>query len=796
MQEYEQGRNALQRLSGWYAEHVGERNEATTRFHLIDELFVSCLAWPKEDITLEERFDGTYADYVFRRPTPVLIVEAKREGNYFELPAGVYREEYSLASLVRDYEDLARALKQASIYCQNRGVPVCVVGNGHQLVAFCGARVDGIPPLEGQAIVFPSLNIMLERFRLLWDLLSPFGIERRNLIRKLEGRVSQQVPSKLSASIGGYPGVVHRTAFQADMKILGDLLLEDVTERRELEPRFLEECYCKSGAVSQHAMVSKSLLRARYAALFDPDSPSPVLEPAVDKNGISTELLARSWSSRPALILGDVGVGKTMFLRYLRSVAAADLLEKAITFYIDLGSQAMLAEDLERFIVDQLRKQLLSQYRIDVGERNLVRGVYHGDLERFSKSIHSDLKSIDPDLYREKEIAFLEECQKDKPEHIRRCLEHIVHGRKQQVVVFVDNADQRDEVIQQKTFLICQELAKHWPATVFVTLRPETFHRSIRSGALSGYQPKEFFIAPPRIDRVIEKRLAFALRIANGEIPVSHIPDVGLKLGNLAIILEALLHSVTEDRSFLDILEHVSGGNVRAALGLLREFIGSEHVDSERIVNRVKAGSHPRIQPHELVLSIALGEAEYFDPSRSLLVNVFDIKHADGKEHFLLPIMIALAHKQCDPGVADGFVDCRMLAEMLQDLGFTPEQIELAFARLGTTRLLDVPTREPSLDGLPVQVRITDRGAFHAEWLCSKFCYVDAVVVDTPILELEARTEIRDIRRLAERLNRAEVFVHYLDRQWSPLEGKETEFDWRVVSGRLRSQIAEIREKL
>jgi hypothetical protein len=53
-----------------------------------------------------------------------------------------------------------------------------------------------------------------------------------------------------------------------------------------------------------------------------------------------------------------------------------------------------------------------------------------------------------------------------------------------------------------------------------VALRPETFYRSLKIGALSGYHPKAFTISPPRIDRVIEKRLRFALRLTSGEIPI------------------------------------------------------------------------------------------------------------------------------------------------------------------------------------------------------------------------------------------------------------------------------------
>ena len=44
------------------------RNEAETRFHLIDGLFVDCLGWPREQIKVEHYEDGTFSDYEFGVP--------------------------------------------------------------------------------------------------------------------------------------------------------------------------------------------------------------------------------------------------------------------------------------------------------------------------------------------------------------------------------------------------------------------------------------------------------------------------------------------------------------------------------------------------------------------------------------------------------------------------------------------------------------------------------------------------------------------------------------------------------
>ncbi len=89
--EYELCRSNLETLVASEIAKPSHRNEATTRLQLIDCLFFDCLGWSKEDVVLEESDGREYADYTFylgfaRRR--VLIVEAKKEGDYFEVPVG------------------------------------------------------------------------------------------------------------------------------------------------------------------------------------------------------------------------------------------------------------------------------------------------------------------------------------------------------------------------------------------------------------------------------------------------------------------------------------------------------------------------------------------------------------------------------------------------------------------------------------------------------------------------------------------------------------------------------------
>ena len=217
---------------------IAHRNEATTRLHLIDRLLFECLGWDKFSCTAEERHDGEYTDYSLGKPYVQLIVEAKREDIHFSLPSGFQKNIYSIARFKKEASDVYAAVTQAMRYCQSRGVPFGAVCNGQQIVAFLASRGDGTPPLQGNALVLPSLNHMKDDFRVLWDCLSPAGVSTRGLSLLLQERDQRPPPDKLATRIPKYPRYQIRNSIQSDLHIFGDLIIQDIGHLREKEESF------------------------------------------------------------------------------------------------------------------------------------------------------------------------------------------------------------------------------------------------------------------------------------------------------------------------------------------------------------------------------------------------------------------------------------------------------------------------------------------------------------------------------------------------------------------------------
>ncbi len=789
-----QGQAALKALIEDVNTHNLNWNEAETRFQIIDRIVVECLGWPKETIRLERsQKDRTYSDYELGIPRRA-IWEAKRENHTFELPANFRATPISdLASIIALGGEAADAIIQVQKYCASRGVEVAVATNGHQLIAFLATRSDGQAPLDGRCLIINGYEQFQSAFPLVWQMLSPAGVAEHRLHRFLDVGEDHALPPKLSSFLLNYPQYRYPSDLQTTLRTVSELLIIDVVDQEDVERSFYEQCYCESGALSQHALVSKQMLAARYAALFDPTEKAPSLSPVSAgpaKPILTPEVMAEAISQRPIVLIGDVGVGKTSFLKHLMYVSAFEEFRNALYIYIDLGSQGALSSDLKDFILTQIENQLIAKHGVDITELNFIRGVYHSEIHRFERGIYRDLKSTNLDQYQEKMLEFLAEKTTRRDEHIKRSISHIARARKRQTIIVLDNADQRDYEIQQLAFIIAQNFAKDWDAAVFIAVRPQTFYRSKQSGALTAYPHRVFTISPPRVDQVVERRLRFALNMAEGRIRVERLKDIGLRLGNLALFLKALLFSLTKNSDLVEFLSNITGGNIRSVIEFVTKFIGSANVDAQKIIEiEEKEGSYV-VPVHEFWKAALLGDFSYYHPPSSLALNLFDIRSPNPIEHFLRPMILSYLSMDGKHKSKEGFVGSTTIISEMQEWGFPPASSEAALRRLNNKKLIETSQRvtfdedEAGLFGeMPQGFRISTIGAYHLKRWISEFAYLDAMSYDTPILETATRELIQskiESFHIEDRFERAAQFRTYLTKVWNGSKLRPAYFDWSL----------------
>jgi hypothetical protein len=497
--------------------------------------------------------------------------------------------------------------------------------------------------------------------------------------------------------------------------------------------------------------------------------------------------------------VGDVGVGKSTFIDYLRLIEAPKVFEKAISFKIDLGLRAIIDLDIRKAIIDVIKEQLSELYHIDIEEDNFVRHCYHVDLEKFKKSVKvARLYEIDNEQAISKEIDFLSEKIENKIEHLKRSLEYICKHQQKQIITFVDNCDQRSDSDQETAFLVAQEFASEWPMIVFISIRPETFHRTKKdTGALSGYHTKAFTIPPPRLDDVIRKRLEFAQKITNGDIQLSRLSNK-TSFTKLNDLIEVFVISLDRNPALLTFLNNISNENIRNAVQLIKKFFGSGHVDMEKILDIYYTQGHYTIPLHELLRSVIFSDNIHFAPTNSEIVNLFECRHHNDNEYFIILFLVSILDDYSKNSRNDGFVSISEIYSYLQGLGYTSTQIDSVLNFAYSKKLFETSHKGGSLDfnNIGLKIRATNLAIYHLRFLVNSFTYVDAIIVDTPIFNKDIQAQIVNNMEIYGRIERVEIFKNYLDSIWDEKKMNSNHFNWPKISNELKIDIDKIKGKL
>jgi hypothetical protein len=322
-----------------------------------------------------------------------------------------------------------------------------------------------------------------------------------------------------------------------------------------------------------------------------------------------------------------------------------------------------------------------------------------------------------------------------------------------------------------------------------VSLRPETFYRSRSSGSLTAYQPRVFTISPPSLSEVINKRIDFCLELVLHPESRHQLMPTALdeQADRLAMYLRILARSFRRRPELLEFVENLSGGNIREALGFLNTFVGSGHVDTGKIFEIEEQDGDYLIALHEFVRAIIYGDHVHYTPRASPIGNVFDISTDDGRQHFLIPLLLAYVERSGDVGTQGSYVDLVHAMGFAQSLRFTPAQVEFALNYCTSNRFLRMPG--DVTDPRHRAYRITTVGAYTYKRLIGTFVYIDAVVVDTPVVDADFGAKLTDHRDVEDRLQRAKTFIAYLDAQWSSIAGESLPFSWTETKELLSADI-------
>lgn len=776
---------------------TGNENEDTTRLRAIDTILFEVLNWDKNNVETEKYSRAVgYADYVFNiDERPVLVLEAKKTGIDFVLPDKTFENRpYIFGLLAKECPEAYNAMRQAIGYAATMGANYVAISNGHQWL-FALTYVQNHPLDKRLIFIFESISALTNKFRLFYRCFSNDCINKNDVKKELLDTLKQPAPPKLSVGISGYPQKANRNIYQNEISYILDFVWQTLSQE-EGTPAFIENCYVNPHAHEDILSLVNELVEKRK-------NEDEIL---VQYNVESIDKLPHNFASIPAekpiVILGEVGRGKSSFLKYLRQISAKKALENYIQIEINFLDRPDSVDELTSYVYNEVERQLLEIYNIDIFENNFVRGVLNLDLEKLKKTVKGVSLKEKPEEYEQFELEEIYKIQNDRFLYLTKVIHHLKKGRNHSLAIYFDNLDRRSEVLQEEAFLKASAIARDWASLVFICLRPFTFYKSQKKGVLDTIAPITFTVGQPDLSLVLKRRFAYAKKLADGETIdenlIKSVPskNIAMYLPSVSVIFESCEFAATKRHGIIPMLEDVSNGNIRKLLELVKSILSSGYLDTKKIHDAIIKRGNYLIPDYEGVKTLLYGDYMQYDPNVSPFINLFDIVNQDCFEHFIRISLLYYLSKIPVTSSNRGYVTKDELSNYLSSLGYNYFIIEETIEYLLENNCIRGQIENVLELSNIEKLRITTLGKYHLFSLVNVFQYIDAIIVDTPILKREIAELMTTGLDINSRIERSIKFIEYIDICSDSINDKEIKEVWDKIKKNILGNIDEIIQKI
>lgn len=752
-------------------------NEADTRHQIIDPLIHDVLGWPRARVNVEEFIAPGYADYVLRRSdgSLILLLEAKRSGKTFELPASATEGSAAFYMTVRTLltdESTRAAMMQVRSYCVDNGCEVAAITNGRQFVFFRVFQRDADWKAL-KAFVVPDLSYFSMRFVEADQFLSYEAIANRGSLRRmlLDKEYQNREYYFPRSKIGAYSALVDANQYASMLRPLVDRFFGVLPAN---DSELLEHCYVSDREYDLAFANARRRLEDEITPYLQQYRVQNFTDAATGggfTNRLTRSLIAKR-SGEVIVLFGGKGVGKSTFLNRLLFHKPPQVIKSnAVICLIDLLRVTDTGSAIENELWSQLNLKLDINNILE-GDRVALEQLFE---DRMALARKQSLYGLDQnsEQYNLKVNEMIAAWHADRA-YVAERLADYWRKRHRAIIVVVDNTDQFSPANQELCFTIAHDISRKLSALVVISMREERFYASSIHGVLDAYQNSGFHITAPPPREVFTKRLQYVMELLMTEdtAAAESLPYV-VDQEVLKQLLRVLLFEFNSNRSHLaGFLEACSHGNVRLALELFRGFIVSGYLN----VREVTSADKWILQTHQVIKPFMIPSRFFYDEELSKIPNVYQIRSKAHGSHFTALRVLSKLLAGHDRSNAP-FVQVASLAAEFSDVFNMKEDFELNLDVLLRHRLIEANNRLEVFDGRADSVKITSYGAFMLRQLAQTFTYLELVCTDCAIADSRVANDIAAysndeyqlymsglrFERVYKRIEKANAFLEYLE---------------------------------
>lgn len=756
-------------------------NEADTRFQIIDTLLVDILKWPKETITNEKYIDGNRADYVLKSKNnrPLLIIESKKNENYFELPInpndGKLFQKIAIEKLITD-DNIKSAIIQVKEYAEDLLCNFAAICNGKIWIIFKISSKHK-PWKKLPAYVIKNIDYFIQDLTVATNLLGYYSVNNQDSLNKNIG-VSKKTFFEVfypKNNITAYDTPVNNNWYAGPLKTLSLRYLGPISE---LDREFMSRCYVSNKG--KYDKLEKDIQGFLHDSLTPYYKNLGFRDFADDKKGGAfgykiAEVIKRDKLNNVMILFGGRGAGKSTFIkRFLFLIQPIEIKKYSQVALITLLHSAQTKEQL----TDEIWNELLE--KIDTSK--LREGTREELLELFSKEF---------DIYKKQILNGLDDNSVEYQKLVREFISSKLKDTKlfcekislkwkdknKALVIFIDNMDQLDPDLQDVCFLTASEISEKLSCLVIVSMREERYYDASSRGVLDAYQSPHYHLSSPVIPEVINRRINYILDKLTYTVDVDAeygINSTG-ELNKITAFLRICKEQISKNDSTLSFfLRYATHGDVRQALEFFKGFLTSGYTN----INEMTAKKSWVFQIHQVIKPMMIPERFFYDENESRIPNLYQIRNDTDSSHFTGLRIMRYLHNKSGNKSSKGFVDVKYLIHNF-DIRYDSKTDCISHLELYLEKgLIEANNRLEVFSDEVNQIKITALGKYIYDFLVFNFAYIDIICLDTGIFdealnndivksageELEYYYDREFMPRIKLRIARVKKFIDYLDK--------------------------------
>lgn len=753
-------------------------SEEDTKIQIVNRILHECLGWSYSDFRTEKHHENGYSDYILEdNEKPVVLIEAKRIGII-----GVNTAEQNKIRYLKisgsSLRNAMAGISQAATYAAPNGIVIAVLTDGITWIVF-KTFIPGEDFKTKEAIVFPSINAIINDFSVFFDLLS-----KQQFRKKIYNQIFDQIhhnrlllsKSLVSPIEGSDIKITKKSelAFDLDIvfsgffsKLIGDdddeLLIECFVETRE--SRIADFSLEK---------ITTSVLGNLVPADKDVDQElANLIKDKVESS--DTE------SGQTIFVVGPTGAGKTTFLdRFFRKTLPTAIRQKCVLVQVDCLDATGREETALKWITESLIATLENEvYPSGTPLWGDLLGLYHREYRRRSIGVDAELYKKDKQAFKIKFGEFLDErVESDREGYLKRILSDVVNNRKMLPIILIDNTDEFTLSYKQKIFQFSQSLRRHANHCLVIFPVTDKSAWSFSKTDMFGiYKSRSFFLPTPSPREIFRKRIDYLKRILSDNNHVKnsrggYLLSKGIKisvknLDGFAQVLENIF--VSHDYTSKTIGE-LTNYNIRRTLLLSQRVITSPVLKIEELISSYLSGSMVATNFIKFMDALLKGDYDAYKPEDNPeIFPIFQVDREVRQSPLLQLRILTLLHTAhlSNRSIEKRHLAIQSIIDYFDSIGCPETATDKALVSLLEAGLIE-PYDASNQDLSSTQkFAISYRGIAHLRLATYNNAFFYQMALTTPIADEDIAAKIRSIYKSDEsfqaKLNATkELFSEYL----------------------------------